>query len=164
MYVRCTMPCPALRTLQTSKQSRAALFKLNADQVVFPCVGEKRERGRLNRGDKNENRNTIRGRFETYARAEGETARDKKQSHHRDINNISLSNVIGRLPRSMAARTSAVRVVFATSNPILRYRGRGKNKDGCDRIERWLLPPRSSPYQSRRKKLIRVSKKSISRV
>lgn len=43
---------------------------------------------------------------------------------HRDINNISLSSVIGRLPAWR--RTSS-------SNPILRYRGREKIK--TDAIE-----------------------------
>lgn len=54
----------------------------------------------------------------------------KKQSSlpqpSRDINNISPSNVIGRLPR-MAARTSECRRSSrppTSSNPILRYRGR----------------------------------------
>lgn len=48
---------------------------------------------------------------------------------HRDINNISLSSVIGRLPR-MAAH-----VVVKSNFTVSRS---GKNKDGCDRIERDL--------------------------
>lgn len=48
---------------------------------------------------------------------------------HRDINNISLSSVIGRLPR-MAAH-----VVVKSNFTVSRS---GKNKDGCDRVERDL--------------------------